>query len=37
MAEYAKVFLKNDLGKGMVEFSARYCITKCNKMHKGLD
>ena len=37
MAEYAKVFLKSDLGKGMVEISTRYCITRCNKMHKGLD
>ncbi|WP_257229158.1 RHS repeat domain-containing protein [Akkermansia muciniphila] len=37
MGEYAKVFLKNDLGKGIVKFSTDYCISKCNKRHKTLD
>ena len=37
MGEYAKVFLKNDLGKGIVKFSTVYCISKCNKRHKTLD
>ena len=35
--ENAKVFLKNDLGKGIVKFSTVYCISKCNKRHKTLD
>ena len=37
MGEYAKIFLKNDLGKGMVKFSTDYCISKCSKRHKTLD
>ena len=37
MGEYAKIFLKNDLGKGMVKFSTDYCISKCSKRHNTLD
>ena len=36
MGEYAKVFLKNDLGKGIVKFSNDYCISKCSKSHNPL-
>ncbi|WPK65573.1 RHS repeat domain-containing protein [Akkermansia muciniphila] len=34
MGEYAKVFLKNDLGRGMIKFNTDYCISKCGEIHK---